>query len=105
MNYEESKGQKAESGGSPHDEAQLVPLSLALVVLQVVDSPSALLLGQLLDESLPVLALLQGGLLDGGDALRVGSDRVDDELVLLAELELVIGLEAGLVLQSTIAVR
>lgn len=83
---------------SPHDEAELVPLSLTLVVLQVVDSPSALLLGQLLDKSLPLLTLLQGGLLDGGDALRVGSDSVDDELVLLAELELVVGLEAGLVL-------
>jgi hypothetical protein len=85
---------------SPHDEAELVPLSLTLVVLQVVDSPSALLLGQLLDESLPLLTLLQGGLLNGGDALRVGSDSVDDELVLLAELELVVGLEAGLVLAT-----
>ena len=85
---------------SPHDEAQLVPLSLTLVVLQVVHSPSALLLGQLLDKGLPLLALLQGCLLDGRDALRVRSDRVDDKLVLLAELELVVGLEAGLVLQS-----
>lgn len=83
----------------PHDETQLVPLSLALVVLQVVYSPSALLLRKLLDESLPLLALLQGSLLYGGDALRVRSDSVDHKLVLLAELELIVGLEAGLVLR------
>jgi hypothetical protein len=85
---------------SPHDEDQLVPLALSLVVFHVVNTPSALLFRQLLDKGLKVgrSGLVEPDLLQRGDGLHTLAHAVDDKLVLLAELELIVGLETGFVL-------
>lgn len=87
---------------SPHDETQLVPLSLSLVKLQVIDTPSTLLFRQLLDERLEIgrSGFIQLDLLQSGNGLHAFAHTVHDKLVLFAELELFIGLETGFVLQA-----
>ena len=69
-----------ERGDAPVDEDDLVPLATVLdLVLEIVDSPSALVVGELLEESLVVGVL---GLLENDDLGEGRVEAVDDKFVL-----------------------
>ena len=67
-------------GNAPVDEHDLVPLATVLdLVFEIVDSPSALVVGELLKESLVVGVL---GLLENDDLGEGRVEAVDDKFVL-----------------------
>lgn len=98
---EEEKKNGREDGDSPHDKAQLIPLSLSLIVLHIINRPSRFLLWQLLQESLKLFSWDEIFLLnrvgESSDRFVVRSESEDRVGVCALQLDRVIRLEDGIV--------
>ena len=79
---------------APHEEADLVALATVLLELEVVNCPTALVLREVSEE---VIVRRIVGLLRHDNLRLVCGDLVDDVFELLAELELLERLQAGVV--------